>query len=226
MPIRINLLAEAQAAEESRRKDPVKKGYVVSGLILFLAIFWSSSLQMKILSSKSRLDQSETKWTSIEKSYKIAVDARRQSLEAGQKLGALYQYTTNRFLLGNLLDGLHQIVNGNEDFQVVRLKTEQTFLIAEEQRGRTNVLRASASPKQVGATEKVTMLIDALDTNPQPGGQGRLKEAIATVPFFQASLQKTNGVLLTSLSAPQVGPLGGKPFVTFTLQCSFQERVR
>ena len=68
--------------------------------------------------------------------------------------------------------------------------------------------------------------MNTLDTNPQPGGQDRLKESISTVPFFQTHLQKTNGVLLTSLSAPQVGPLGGTPFVTFTLQCSFQERVR
>ena len=224
MPIRINLLAETQDAEELRRKDPVKKAYYISGLFIVLALLWSSSLQMKVLSSKRSLDQLESKWTAMEKSYKIAVDARRRSLETSQKLGALYQYTTNRFLLGNLLNGLQQIVNGNEDFQVVRFKTEQTFLSNEEPRARTNLLHAAAPPKQAGATEKVTMLIDAIDSNPQPGGQSKLKEAITTVPFFQSYLQKTNGVLLTSLSAPQVGPLGGKPFVTFTLQCSFQER--
>jgi len=37
MPIRINLLAEARALEELRRKDPVKRVAVV-GILLFLLL--------------------------------------------------------------------------------------------------------------------------------------------------------------------------------------------
>ena len=228
MPIRINLLAEAQAAEELRRKDPVKRAFVVAGLVIGLVLFWSSTLQIKIIAEKGQLNQLEAKWSSIEKSYKVAVDTRRQSLEAEQKIAALHRYTTNRFLLGTVLDAFQKTVSGNEDVQVVRLKTEQSYTInatSDEARARTNAAHA-AGAKTLTSTEKVTMIIDAVDSNPQPGGQGKLKEAIATVPYFQTHLQKTNGVILTSLSAPQVSPLGRNTFVAFTLQCSFQERVR
>ncbi len=34
MPIRLNLLAEAQAAEEMRRRDPVKRALWLAGLII------------------------------------------------------------------------------------------------------------------------------------------------------------------------------------------------
>ena len=225
MPIRINLLAEAQAAEELRRKDPVKKAFLVAGLVIGLVLFWSSTLQVKILAEKGQLNSLEAKWTSLEKSYRVAVDTRRQSLEAELKIAALHRYTTNRFLLGTVLNALQQTVSGNEDVQVVRLKTEQSYALNEELRTRPNTA-PGAAPKTLTSTEKVTMVIDAIDSNPQPGGQGKLKEAIATVPYFQTYLQKTNGVILTSLSAPQVSPLGRNTFVAFTLQCSFQERVR
>ena len=129
MPIRINLLAEAQAAEELRRKDPVKKAFVVAGLVIGLVLFWSSTLQIKIISEKGHLNQLEAKWSSIEKSYKVAVDTRRQSLEAEQKIASLHRYTTNRFLLGTVLNALQKTASGNEDVQVVRLKTEQSYTI-------------------------------------------------------------------------------------------------
>ena len=38
MPIRINLLAEAQAAEEMRRKDPVKRAVWIGGFVIFLVL--------------------------------------------------------------------------------------------------------------------------------------------------------------------------------------------
>jgi len=38
-------------------------------------------------------------------------------------------------------------------------------------------------------------------------------------------LNKTNGVQLTYLSPPQIGP-DGKSFVLFTVQCNFPENTR
>lgn len=48
MPIRINLLAEAQAAEEMRRKDPVKRSIWIGGFIVFLTLLAALTLQLKI----------------------------------------------------------------------------------------------------------------------------------------------------------------------------------
>src|ERR1044072_8146294 len=111
MPIRINLLADAQAAVELRRKDPVKRALAVAGLVIGLVLFWSTTLQLKLISERGRLHQLETQWSSIEKSYKVAVETRRQSLEAEQKIAALHGYTTNRFLLGTVLNAVQQTVS-------------------------------------------------------------------------------------------------------------------
>ena len=47
MPIRINLLAEAQALEEMRRKDPVKRAALAAGALVCLALVYSSYLQLR-----------------------------------------------------------------------------------------------------------------------------------------------------------------------------------
>jgi len=42
MPIRLNLLAEAQAAEEARRRDPVKRAIWIGALLVSVVLVWSS----------------------------------------------------------------------------------------------------------------------------------------------------------------------------------------
>jgi hypothetical protein len=218
MAIRINLLAEAQALEEERRKDPVKRGVLAGVFLVLLVLLWSSSLQVKLVSAKSTLSGLEARWKSIEKGYQQAVQSQGQALEAERKLAALHQLTTNRFLWGTALNAFQQTLNGVDDLQVVRLKTEQTYSITEETKGKT--------PKPATATEKIGLTIEALDSSSSPGGHvSKFKDSIAQLAFFRASLAQTNGVLLTSLSAPQVGA-GRNPFVLFTLHCTFPEKVR
>ena len=225
MPIRINLLAEAQAAEELRRKDPVKRATMAAGFLIFLIVLRAGSLELKIMSSKKDFSTLETKWKSIEKNYQEAVDSQRQAIEAEQKLVALQQLTTNRFLWGNVLNALQQSLNGVDDLQVVRFKADQVYLQNEGTPARTNDSKIVPG-KPATATEKITLTIDATDSSPQPGTQvTKFKENISSVPYFQNSLQRTNGVLLTSLSAPQMGVNRGT-FVMFTLQCYFPEKVR
>lgn len=220
MPIRINLLAEAHAAEELRRKDPVKRALLAAGLLVLIVLVWSSTLQFKIIASKSTLNGLEAQWKSIEKSYEVAVDSRRKSIEADEKLAALQHYTTNRFLWGSALNAFQQTLNGVDEVQVMRLKAEQSYSLTEETKPRANgTLLAPGRPAT--STERIALKIDAFDYSPQPGGQApKFKEAIANVPYFQSHLQKTNGVLLTQMSAPNAGR------VMFTLECFFPEKVR
>jgi len=148
------------------------------------------------------------------------VDSRRKSIEADEKLAALQHYTTNRFLWGSALNAFQQTLNGVDEVQVIKLKTEQTYSLTEETKPKANgPLLAPGKPAT--STERITLKIDALDYSPQPGGQApKFKEAIANVPYFQSHLQKTNGVLLTQMSAPNAGR------VMFTLECFFPEKVR
>jgi len=225
MPIRINLLAEAQAIEELRRKDPVKRAIAVGALLVAGMLCWGSTLQFKIIASKSGLKDLEAKWSSIEKNYTTAVESKRKSIEIEGRLAALQQLKTNRFLWGTALNALQQTLSGIDDVQVVHLKTEQLYNQSEDSKGHTS--DGKPGSKVPVSTEKITLVIDAVDASPQPGSQvNKFKEAIANVPYFQSNLQKTNGVLLTSLSAPQNGPLGRNPYVMLTLQCYYPEKVR
>jgi hypothetical protein len=57
MPIRLNLLAEAQAAEEARRKDPVKRVIWIGVLLMSVLMAWSLSLQFKNIMGKKDLSR-------------------------------------------------------------------------------------------------------------------------------------------------------------------------
>jgi hypothetical protein len=221
MPININLLAESQAAEEERRKDPVKRAILAAVVLVAGALLFSSSVQLKIIRSKSELNTLEASWKKIEKSYQTTVDVRRKAVEAEEKMTALHQMSTNRFLWGNALNAFQQTLNGIEDVQVMHVKAEQSYVVVDEVKPKEGKGGAKAS-----STEKISLIIDAIDSSSQLAGHSRYKASISSQPYFQDNLQKTNGVLLLSLSAPQADGNRRNPFVKFSLQCSFAEKVR
>lgn len=225
MPICINLLAEAMAAEELRRKDPVKRAIFGAGAVVFMFALWSASLQFKITASQGELSGLDARWKDLEKTYQVALDTRKRASEVEKKLTAVEQMTANRFLWGTAFNAVQQTLNGVEDVHVMRLRTEQSYTQSEEVQPRKEGSRMVPG-RPPTAAERITITLDAVDSSAQPGSQvSRFKESIALVPFFASALQKTNGVLLTSLSAPQSGALG-RPQVNFTLQCFFPEKVR
>jgi len=226
MPICINLLAEAKAAEEQRRKDPAKRAVFMGACLVFLFALWACSLQFKVIASKSELNRLEARWKEIDKSYQSTLESQKRTTDVQNKLAALQQLNTNRFLWGTALNAVQQTLNGVEDLHVTRIKTEQSYTQTEEIKARKEGERFMAG-KPATAIERIIITFDAIDASPQPGGANvsKFKETIAVVPFFQSNLQKTNGVLLTSLSAPSAGP-SGRAQVTLTLQCFFPEKVR
>jgi hypothetical protein len=225
MPICINLLAEAQAAEEERRKDPVKRGIYVGAFLVSLILLWAATLQFKVMAAKRQLNGLEANWKAIEKSYQAAVEAKRNSMEADSKLSALHQMTTNRFLWGNVLNAFQQTLTTVDDVQVVRVKTDQTYSLTEATLTRTNGAVVVVG-KPATATERIAMTIEAKDTSSPSGRRvNQFKESMANVAFFKDALTKTNGVLLTSRSAPQ-SDLAGRQFVMFGMKCSFPEKTR
>ena len=226
MPIRINLLAEARAAEEERRRDPVKRGIFVAACLVSLVAVWAMALQFKVIAVKMELNGLDSKWKAIEQNYKAAVAAQSNSVETEQKLAALQRMTTNRFLWGNALNAFQQTLGTNDDVQIVRLKTDQLYLLNEGTPNRTNGTTIIPG-RPATATEKISLLVDAMDISPQPGRRvNQFKESIATVPFFKDNLTKTNGVMLMSRSAPNNSPNGRQTFVMFQLKCSFPDKTR
>lgn len=224
MPIKINLLAEAIAAEEERRRDPVKRGTYVAGLLVLCVVIWAAMLQVKIMSAKSALGSLESRWKLIEKSYQTSVNSQKASIEAENRLAALHDLSTNRFLWGNVLNAFQQTLSSVEGVQMLKLKTEQTYFITEGTPARTNETKVVPG-KPSTSTERISMTVEAMDVS---AGRrvNQFKEGIANVAFFKDNLNKTNGVMLLSRSAPQTGANGNSTFVTFSLKATFPEKTR
>ena len=227
MPIRINLLAEAHAAEELRRKDPVKRAVLVGVFCAFLVGLWASTLQVKIMAAKGELNTLNARWRKIEKAYQTAVESHQAIGDAEQKLSALKVMSTNRFLWGNALNGLQQTLSGlNDDVRVNHFKGDQLYQIIEELKPRTNGTTIIPG-KPATSTERITFTIDAIDASTSAGSKiPKFKDAINSVAYFKENLTRTNGVRLTRQGPPAPPKNGGGPVVNFTMECNFEEKTR
>ncbi len=224
MPIRLNLLAEAQTVEEQRRKDPVKRAIWAAVLLIAAVLAWASSLQLKAIVSNNVLGDITSQMNACTNEYKQVVEMQKKTSDMTQKLIALQSLTTNRFLNGTLLNALQQTTV--ENVQFVHLRLNQTYQLAEETKPKTNSGNVvPGSPAKV--TEKLVLTLDGADSSPNPGEQvARMKDTISSYTYFQENLDNTNPVLWKNSSSPQISPDTGKAIVTFTLECRYSEKTR
>ena len=222
MPIRINLLAESQALEEMRRRDPVKRAIWVGAVLAGSVLLWAGYLQSKALVANSEVKRLEARLISNTNEYHQVMEAQRKLDEATFRLAKLQQLATNRFLNGTVLDALqHTIV---DEVQLVHLRTEHKYIPVEETKQKTSEGRIVARAKAATATEKITLTLDAKDTS--NGDRAvKYKEAIADCSYFQAALGKTNEVKLVNLMQAMLGPEARK-ISPFTLECRYPEKTR
>lgn len=221
MPIRINLLAETQAAEEMRRRDPVKRAIWAGIAVVSAVLLWSGWLQFKIIHARGLLEKQESAWKSREKSFQEVTDKQKKLVESERKLAALQRLSTNRFLWGSVLNAIQQTVV--DQVQVTRLKGDQIYSTIEGTPSKTNDGKTVPGKPSV-SVEKISMMIEAKDLNPSEQNYNRLKAAIASFPFFQARLPKTDSMRLTSLSQPVPETTNpGRSFIQFTLELQYPE---
>jgi hypothetical protein len=153
MAIKINLLAEAQELEDLRRRDPVKR-FVLGGVILIVMILvWSSSLMVKAMIIRSDVARLESEAKSRESAYKQILESQNQLVETKRKLLALDRLSTNRFLVGTLLNTLQK--NTLDNVRLVRLKLDQSYVLVPEvkpAKGQKGII-----PKPATVKENVTV---------------------------------------------------------------------
>lgn len=224
MPIRLNLLAEMQAIEESRRKDPVKRA-ILGGVVLVIAILvWSSILMVQQMTARSDLGAANSAVSSQTNAYAQVVNNEKRLADAKNRLRSLQILATNRFLNGNLLDVLQK--NTVENVQVTRLKVTQTYVLTDESKKPANDdEKRPAVTKPATVTEKIALTLNATDTSSNGEARDRFQNTLCAVPYFQKILARTNGFRLTSLGAPQIDP-SGKSFITFTLEANLPDKTR
>lgn len=226
MPIRINLLAEAQAAEEMRRRDPVKRCVWVGIVLVAAVLTWISMLQARITLQKSEQSRLAAATEEIRGEYELVVSTQKELTATRNKLLALHRLSTNRFLLGNLLNSMQQAVV--PDVHMVKLKTSFDYVFTEAVKPKTNSAGKVLAPgKPATSKERIVVTLMAEDSSDSPGDQVDVfKQKVSGLPHFERlSKGSEEGVRLTGLNPPQTDARN-RQFVSFTLDCTYPEVVR
>lgn len=114
-------MAEQQAAEEARRRDPVKRALWAGGILVLGALGWVVMLQMQVKAARSELETLEGSLKRTEESTAQTKLASKMADEIESRSKALDRYATNRFLWANALDAIQHVTVENirfVDFQV------------------------------------------------------------------------------------------------------------
>ena len=202
MPIRINLLNEALAEEDLRRRDPVKRSIFIGVFLVALTLVWFSSAALEYKLTQEKKSQVEIEIDSHTNEFtQVQIDSRKIA-DSQQRLDDLLQLNTNRFLQGTLLNALQQIYVPN--VQLLRVKIDQSYTIS---------------------TEHIILTLDGKDSSPNLDQMNRYKELLGKLDYFKNNLDSSNAVKLSNLSSPQ-SSFGSKPFVQFTLECRFPTKAR
>ncbi|HXS67630.1 MAG TPA: hypothetical protein VN761_02235 [Candidatus Polarisedimenticolia bacterium] len=226
MPIRINLLAEMQAIEDLRRRDPVKRAVLIGAALVAVVFVWITSLMVERIGIKSEISGLEQKIQNGSKDYKQVLDNQQSLVDGRQRLVALRQLSTNRFLIGNVLDSLQK--STVENVQLTRLKIDQSYALTEATKPTTNAETGAVSPgKPAQALERTSLTLNAKDSSSVPGDSiGRFQAALSRNPFLHSLItNRTNDFRLTTSLTPQVDA-DGRTFVAFTLESHLPDKLR
>jgi hypothetical protein len=227
MPIRINLLAEAQAAEDLRRRDPVKRGIWIGGFFICLALLWCGKLQMDIWREGISRKRLERDWALKEPKYKGLLAVQEKSDRLNNYLTSLDRYSTNRFLWANALNALqHSVI---DDVQVTHIRTEQVYEVANPENSTNNTANGPVVTHKPGvSTERIRLALDARDFNNQNQTWTKFKETLGNNDFFKRHLNRGDAFILDGTqSAPMRDPSDPThEYVTFSLVSRFPEVKR
>jgi len=224
MPIRINLLAEAQAHEEFRRKDPVKRAIWIGAFLVFCMLLWSSSIAIKSMVYRSELHRWTTEITARSNVYQGVLQSKTKLDDQTEKLRMLHQLALERFLNGSALNAL--TLATVENVELVRFRVNQQYDFAEAVKPKAKPGQKALPGKPATITERINIYLDARDVGPNPGDQIKsYKQVLNDNPYFQAAMGKTNEVRLSNVSPPQTG-FDNKQYVLFTLECRLPDKTR
>jgi hypothetical protein len=223
MPIKINLLAEALAEEDLRRRDPVKFAIFLGAFLVVLSLVWFSSIMLEHIMANQQLSQVAGEIQSRKTEYSSVQVKLKKTADAQKKLDSLQKLSRARFLQGTLMNAFQQLYVSN--VQLTRLRVDQSYLTTPAIPAVTNI--NSVIPGHPAANvERILITLDAKDYSSNSGDEvNRFQDALAGQDYFKSSLSPTNGIHLANLSAPQ-SSFDGKPYVLFTVECRFPDKAQ
>ncbi len=220
--IRVNLLAEAQEAVEMRRRDPVRRGVWVMGLLALTMLSWAGLLSLDLYVKGLELQGTlkELQWA--EKGVTLVSKYSQQARLNEQTAKALDQQAAERSLWTLPLNALQEVaVDG---VQLIRLSLSQTIIrptapLIQPKDGKKVLARPNPT------LERLTLTLDAKN-HAEPAAVDQFIEAISKQSYFREHLRAVNPVVLVQRLPPQVDPLDpAKTFIRFTVECCFRDRV-
>ncbi len=224
MPIKINLLAEAQAAEEARRHDPVKRGIWIGVFLVLLVLLYIGKLYADILIDRMAYERLNDRWKKISPNSGTVITNLAKIAMIDRRLAELSRLSTNRFYWGTLLNALQQ--SAIDDIQVTSFRGIQEYSV-------TNAIAAKTSDGETTSripgtsVERITILIDGKDWNYGQQTYDKFRQTLSTNEFFVRFSGSRGFKLFSTLGAPMSDPLNpARSFLTFTLECRFKEVVR
>jgi hypothetical protein len=219
MPIHINLLSEALAEEDLRRRDPVKRAVFVGIFLVGLSLVWFSSIWLESVLDKQRLNQVQAAIQLHANDYTDVQSNLKKIADVQKRMDALDNLAAARFLQGNMLNALQQTYVPN--VQLSRVHISQSYSSGPAVAPVTNSFGVVPG-RPAGIAEHVLLTMDARDSSPNPGDQvNHYKDALFKQIYFNQNLDSTNGIRLSGLSAVQTAG-DGKPYVMFTLDCRYK----
>jgi hypothetical protein len=199
MPIRINLMAEAQALEEARRHNPVKQGIWIAGFFVALTGLWIAKLGLDIYFKDNELSTLNKTWDFNETNYHDATNQLALTAAANTKIAALDHLQTNRFLWGNALDALQRTVV--DQVVVTHIAGLQTF----EHEKNTSIGSGATLKTILGSAnlEKVRLSIVGKDYSPSGEGYRNYEDALNHHEYFAKMMGGREGFTIEGAPGPQ-----------------------
>ncbi len=223
MPIKINLLAEALAEEDLRRRDPVKFAIYLGAFLVVLSLVWFSSIMLEHIMANERLSQVTGEIQSRKTEYSSVQIKLKKTADAQKKLDALQKLSRARFLQGTLMNAFQQLYVSN--VQLTRMRVDQSYLLIPAVAAVTNV-NGVVPGHPAANVERILITLDAKDYSANSGDEvNRFQDALANEDYFKANLSATNGIHLANLSPPQ-SSFDGRSYVLFTVECRFPDKAQ
>lgn len=204
-------MAEAQALEEARRRDPVKLGSWVAGFLVVLVGLWIMEKQFEIHWAKGDLARLDAQVKANEAQYNGVIAAKARTAAIEGKIAALEYLKTNRFLWGPVLNALQQTVV--DQVQVSHFVGLQIY-----EREPPKSLAGKTIPG-TATFEKVKLSITAKDYSAKTDGYKNYEDTLNHFDFFAKKMGGREGFTIEGAPGPKSADAPGSPreFRVFTL---------